>query len=896
MSTSPSPSSPSRSSNRPQFRRADPFANRPLRRVPGEGPQPSRCMLIGEKPGYEEAKRALPFIGKSGQYLSICLSAANIERKNIYITNLVKEFTEYSKPTRAEIDRDHDELVAEILLCDPEVIGLVGGWAVEHVLGVEHAEMEKVHGVPQHVDALFGGELHREGGWTVIPLLHPAGAVHAPDSMPLILDDILQLGRLLDHEIAVRESDPYAGYEDYVDAGDAKDAEDAGLHIIDDPAGCDTEGSRDHPWCMTASTHPGSSRLYKPGQRVVFTNKVYLWNSLHDLGVLRNLGIELEDDQYVDLMIYAYLLCVHPQGLKPSAYRNCGMLQDDYDDIVREARIEKAIDYLLAAADHDWPKIEPQIVEVSGISKVYKPRSVNFRINKIIDDWIKWQIGTREEEVDLRKRWHDVVNKSPDVVAPVIAAMGNMPDATLDDVPYARASWYANRDSDATLRMAPILEQKIKDMGLEDTAAIDHAILPMLDSMQYHGIKLAPPAFWDNIENQCDTQMQRAKHAIWKMTGADINPSSGDQVAELLYDKLKLSPPKYTDSGERGSVNAVCLESLLGENPVVQHIMDYTEANKIRGTYVFPLRKLCTIGNGRVHSTIRSTRTTTGRLAMADPPLHQIPIMTDLGKQLRGGFIAEDGYTLYDIDVDQLEMRLMAHDSRDEELCRLFHEGRDIHAETACSIFSVSMSVLSIGPTGKVNDYRRTVAKHAAFGIINGITEHGLVNYMILNRCRRPDGEPWTIDDCLMMREEWFKKYKGVRRFHNECIDETRQTGLSRETIGGRIIYLPMVWSPDKRVRESAERMSYVMHTQGGGQSLIKRCMAAIWRQVCKRPELRIKSLLQMHDELLFEVPDKEWIKKEIDSECTRLMCNTVQLRVPVKASGGCGLNWLVAH
>lgn len=1195
---------------RPFFRRANPFSERAPRRVPGEGPQPCQCLLIGEKPGERESRASVPrpFIGPAGQYLDVCLAAANIDRKSIYLTNLVKEFTGYSKPTRAEIDRDHEELVTEILLCQPEVIGLVGGWAVEHVLNVEHAEMERVHGVPVHVDALFGGELPRDGGWTVIPLLHPAGATHSPDSLPLILDDVLQLGRLLDHEIAVREDDPYASREDY------KDYLYTGRPvIITKPAGCDTEGSAAHPWCMTASTRPGTGRLFKPGQKVTFKSKVYLWNALHDLGVLRNMGIELADDQYVDLMIYAYNLCVNPLGLKANAYRACGMLQDDYDDIVREARLEKSMDYLLIAADREWPKADPQIIEEGGLQRVYKPKSVNFRINKIIGDWTKWQVGEREEEVDLRKRWNDI----DDIIkAPVIEAAGDMPDATLDDVPYAKAQFYAIRDADATLRMAPILEQKIKDMGLEEIAAIDHAILPMLDNMQHNGIKLAPPQFWTNIELQCDTQMQRAKFKIWEMTGEDINPGSGDQVAELLYEKLKLTPPKLTDSGDRGSVNAVCLEALLGDNPVVQHILDYTEASKIRGTYVFPLRKLCTVGNGRVHSTIRSTRTTTGRLAMADPPLHQIPIMTDLGKQLRGGFVAEEGNILYDIDVDQLEMRIMAHDSRDEELCRLFHENRDIHAETACSIFSVPMSALSVGPTGKVNDYRRTVAKHCiaenqlvltnkglipiqnitiqhklwdgvewvshdgvinqgvrevieydgltatpdheiftetgtvrafgevasalgrlhttgnereairtcyrsllessaqerihraegemhemqaclvdhqiksrqtgfsrmqemqhdeietpessgeplrchlsevqhwplselqglwgsrdqmpvqiesgvrkmggeesaapelqryhdrphrqqrqlrtrqsssgddgaakpeypqkplvdvsrptyscsslrqslwsvldissyrpwydrradnsernrantkrqtfqdmapdirvarfarvydivnagprrcftvsgklvancAFGVINGITEHGLVNYMILNRCKRLDGNPWTIDDCLLMKEEWFKKYKGVRRFHNECMDETRQTGLSRETIGGRIIYLPQVWSPVKKVRETAERMSYVMHTQGGGQSLIKRCMAMVWKEVCKRSELYIKSLLQMHDELLFEIPDNEWIKREVDEQCTRIFCNAVKLRVPVRASGGCGANWLVAH
>jgi DNA polymerase-1 len=591
-------------------------------------------------------------------------------------------------------------------------------------------------------------------------------------------------------------------------------------------------------------------------------------------------------------MLLAYNLCIESQSLKNLATRHCNAHQDEYLDIIHDASVEKAMDYLCNVMSREWPEVEARIIEDGGKSRVKKPWGISKRVTKIVTDVWSGKCDKDGVPTDPRKRWTEIDDF---VREPVEAAIGPMPHATLDDIDPDMAIRYGSRDSDITIRIAPILEKKVKEMGLQEIAAIDHAILPMLDNMQHNGIKLAPPEFWTNIELQCDTQMQRAKYRIWEMTGEDINPGSGDQVAELLYGKLKLTPPKLTDSGERGSVNAVCLEALLGDNPVVQHILDYTEASKIRGTYVFPLRKLCTVGNGRVHSTIRSTRTTTGRLAMADPPLHQIPIMTDLGKQLRGGFVAEEGNILYDIDVDQLEMRIMAHDSRDEELCRLFHENRDIHAETACSIFSVPMSALSVGPTGKVNDYRRIVAKHAAFGIINGITEHGLVNYMILNRCRRPDGESWTVDDCLMMREAWFEKYKGVRRFHNECMEETRQTGLARETIGGRIIYLPQIWSPVKKVRETAERMSYVMHTQSGGQSLIKRSMAVIWKEVCKQFR-EVKSLLQMHDELLFELPDNETLKREIDAGCVRAFCETVKLRVPVRASGGFAGDWLHAH
>jgi uracil-DNA glycosylase family 4 len=186
-----------------------------FRRVPGEGPEGvCECVLIGERPGQEEARRGRPFVGPSGMYLDTCLNVANLSRASIYITNLVKTFNQYGKPTPSDIAADHDELVQEILTHDPRVIGLVGGWSVEAVLGREHAEMEKVHGVPLLVRELFGGELTFSSlvsartedvgavdGWLVLPMMHPANCIYSPEVMGAVLDDFLRLAQLLDGEI-----------------------------------------------------------------------------------------------------------------------------------------------------------------------------------------------------------------------------------------------------------------------------------------------------------------------------------------------------------------------------------------------------------------------------------------------------------------------------------------------------------------------------------------------------------------------------------------------------------------------------------------------------------------------------------------------------------------------
>ena len=195
------------------FHRASPFATKSFKTVPGEGPAGHcQCLLIGERPGEAESRVGRPFVGPAGKYLEICLSCANINRADLWITNLVRTFRYYAKPTADELARDHGELVAEILDHTPIVIGLVGGWAVEEVLRVEKAEMDKCHGCPKRLTTLFGGELEYE--CVVMPILHPSQANYSPDSLPLILSDFLTLGKLLDGEIEIVEDD-YDGCEDY---------------------------------------------------------------------------------------------------------------------------------------------------------------------------------------------------------------------------------------------------------------------------------------------------------------------------------------------------------------------------------------------------------------------------------------------------------------------------------------------------------------------------------------------------------------------------------------------------------------------------------------------------------------------------------------------------------
>lgn len=349
--------------------------------------------------------------------------------------------------------------------------------------------------------------------------------------------------------------------------------------------------------------------------------------------------------------------------------------------------------------------------------------------------------------------------------------------------------------------------------------------------------------------------------------------------------------------------------------------MDYREADKIRGTYVVPLRRIAAtansqavgtgsvetpmvqaadhcrsqqgnscpqLGQGRVRCNFRITRVSSGRLAASDPNLLAIPIRSELGATIRAGFIAPDGRILGDWDLNQIEMRLMAHESRDENLCRAYLENKDIHVETAARAFGCKES--------QVEPYQRQAGKVVGFGIINGISEKGLVVQMIKYRARRPNGDAWTEDDCLQMLDAWFSLRPGVKRFQQDCVREAQETGLARESISGRIRYLPAVWSTIPYLRGEAERQSYSHRIQSGAQAIIKRAMAVVWNELCKDPDLGVEPLLQVHDELLLEMPDRPEIKEYVDAAMCHIMSTTTQLRIPVKASGGFGHSWKEAH
>lgn len=390
------------------------------------------------------------------------------------------------------------------------------------------------------------------------------------------------------------------------------------IHLI----AIDTEGSTEDPYSLQFSFTPGSGYIIRADDTEAVTKfrdwlqsseaTVSLHFALHDMAVLGAMGVEIEDGKLLDTMILAYNLCVEPQSLKALALRLVGKEMSEYSDVMGDTQYSLALDYLCRVASAEdaplielpplpvktprktkknpnpiaivpepvfvraWPDPEPVIEQNGNGVHIRKAQGVTKLVNRILSDIAGGKTLKGGETTDPRDRWYKLDDRAK---APVIASIGNMPEPTLDDIPLEKAVIYAGADSDAQLRITPILLAKVKAMGLEECSKMDHDCLPVLYRMKKVGIQLAPSAFWDEIERDCQAQMSKAQYKIFQATGREINPNSGDQVADLLYstkDKggLGLVPPMWTEGGEsgedsRGSTGDKCLQALLDRKSVV---------------------------------------------------------------------------------------------------------------------------------------------------------------------------------------------------------------------------------------------------------------------------------------------------------------------------------------
>ena len=807
-------------------------------------------MFVGEAPGEEEDRTGEPFVGRSGKELNRFLNGYLLPRRDeVFVTNLVRERPPHNRdPKPEEIARDEPDLLAEIAAVQPEVVVTLGRFSTRWFLGRD-AAIEAVRGFPFPVKKAG----HRCVVW---PTYHPAAGLRDPIRHAAMAQDLYRLSAYLRGEgPTAPPDDQLAGREEYAYAAPTR---------LDRVVAVDTEGTPDRPWGLSWSCAPGmgyvihahdTARLQQFRDRLRKDRpRVVLHNALYDLLVLRAMGIDLADADLYDTMVAAYVLGLEPQGLKALAYRHAGMHMREYRELVGpadEAKLTAWLTEQIAAT--------PDRRTAAALKRFLTPA-----------------------EASLRDRLAQ---------SSVVARCAPLPPpATLDDVDPAVALQYSARDADATLRVYFALEAKIRAAGLENVLAADLAVLPMIDRMQHVGL-LADTEYFTLLAQAWRLEAEGVRQQLVALAGDDaFDPNSSQQVMRLLFDRLGLRPRKRTKTG-RPSTQDKVLDALSKhpETPsaakqAIALVQEYRELVKLAGTYAEQIPTFVRPATGRLHPRYKVTRTATGRLAAEEPNLLAFPKHSVRGKMIREGVTAGEGRVLGSWDLDQVEMRVMAIASRDEQMIREFLAGVDKHRATASLLFGK--------PPEAIDAEERFAAKAVNFGILMGISEHGLVEQF------HRQGQLWTIEQCRDLLTDWHRAYPQASRYIAAKHAEARRYGYVTDLFGRRR-YLEGVHSTDALIQAEALRQAQATPIQSGAQGIEKRLMAAVWRRL---PELWaagvwVEPLLQIHDDLLFEVDEWAWglLDEVITSTLAALHDDGgpfCAFPVPITAKGSYGRRW----
>ena len=432
---------------------------------------------------------------------------------------------------------------------------------------------------------------------------------------------------------------------------------------------------------------------------------------------------------------------------------------------------------------------------------------------------------------------------------------------------------YAAEDADITLKLKNKLEPELKKYDAEKLFyEIEMPLMPVLAEMEMTGVKIDTDALAETSKQLTNRMMEIESH-IYELAGGEFNISSPKQVGEILFEKLKIvEKAKKTKTGQYVTSEEV-LQQLKNKHEIVEEILEYRGLKKLIGTYIDALPKLINPRTGHIHTSFNQTVTATGRLSSSDPNLQNIPVRGEDGKEIRKAFIPEDGCLFFSADYSQIELRVMAHLSSDENVIEAFREGYDIHAATAAKIYKEKIE--------DVTRDERSKAKRANFGIIYGITVFGLAERLDISR-----------EEAKQLIDGYFSTFPKVHEYMEKSKEIARQQGYVT-TLFGRRRYLPDINSHNGTVRGFAERNAINAPIQGTAADIIKVAMIRIFQRF-KNEGIRSKMILQVHDELNFSVyPDE---KEKVEQIVMEEMQKAYPMQVPLIADSGWGKNWLEAH
>ena len=440
------------------------------------------------------------------------------------------------------------------------------------------------------------------------------------------------------------------------------------------------------------------------------------------------------------------------------------------------------------------------------------------------------------------------------------------------EVPIKEATNYAAEDADITLQLYRTFETKIDDKTTKMLQEIEYPMIFVLMEMEATGA-LIDIKHLNSLSNNFGSKLINLVQKIHKHSGVVFNIDSPKQLSEVLFDKMGIEAKglKKTSSGYYSTSESV-LQKLADENEIIKDILEYRTLAKLKSTYTDKLSEICDLGS-RVHTSYHQAVTSTGRLSSSDPNLQNIPIRTKDGVVIREAFIAPQGKKLLAIDYSQIELRLMAHYSNDEIMVKSFNNNEDIHKRTASEIFGVDIQ--------DVDDDMRRKAKTINFGLLYGMSAFGLSNQLSVTRA-----------EADIFLESYFDRYSGVSAFMKNIVEDAKGKKYV-ETLHGRKIHVPNIESSNYLMRQASERAAINGPLQGSAADIIKIAMIKIAEWI-EGNDQEIKMILQVHDELIFEVPDS--YGEENIEPIIKLMEQSTEINVPLKAEYGFGSNWREAH
>ncbi len=441
---------------------------------------------------------------------------------------------------------------------------------------------------------------------------------------------------------------------------------------------------------------------------------------------------------------------------------------------------------------------------------------------------------------------------------------------TFDKTPIDRAAVYSAKDSDVTGRLRAFFDPQLKRAGIwELFTDVEMALVPVLVDMQRNGIGLNVGSLHE-MSRDLAQHLRRVEQAIYDSVGHTVNINSPQQLGDLLFNELQLPKTKRTKTGGY-TTDAGALEGLRGAHPVIDGVLEYRQLSKIKSTYVDSLPELINPRTGRIHTSYNQTGSSTGRVSSSDPNLQNIPVRTELGRQVRRAFVAENvpEWTLVSADYSQIELRVLAHLSQDAALLEAFNRGEDIHSATGALMYDV--------PIENVTSDMRRISKVLNFGVIYGLSPFGISQQTEFS----PDEGQKFIDN-------YFSKYPGIRDYLDSVKQQAREDGYVSTPLGRRR-YIPEIHASNFNVRQGAERAAVNMPIQGGAADIMKLAMIKVHKKL-NESGLRTRLLLQVHDELMFEAPMDE--VDAVTDLALEEMSNAMDMSVPLKVDVKTGHNW----